>query len=106
MTVVRAPPDVNFDAKFGLPPAEMGSSPPLPTHVVLLGQLVVNAALLLLLQPVFVLTDDRHHPSICPLRVLALSLLATGATYVLHVSGVRPEQTYWGALDLCRRARS
>jgi hypothetical protein len=74
----------NLDAKFGPPPLFA----PLPAHVVLIGQWVVCAVLLALLQPPFVMSEGFETP--CPRRVVVASAVTAAATWALHASGTRP----------------
>ena len=80
--------------------------PPLPWHLVLLGQLAVCAALLLLVQPVFVMTPATSKdavPVVCPTRVLAASVATTAGTWLLHTCGATPQDTFRGACEVLTR---
>lgn len=101
----------NFDAKFGPPPSIVYLVPPMPPHVVLIGQFVICAAVLILIQPPFVLSshfDDgtRHdkNGNLCMLRVLTVAAITVSATYVLQICGVMPGDTFRGACDLVYKA--
>ena len=92
----------NLEAKFGAAPV----LPPLPWHLVLLGQAVVCAALLLLVQPVFVMSPAPTAdgvPVVCPTRVLAASLATAAATWLLHTCGATPHDTFRGACEVLTR---
>lgn len=91
--------DHNFDAKFGPMPPVYG--PPLPVHVVLLGQMVVCAVLLIAVQPPFVASPDGP---VCMTRALSLSVAVATSTYLLHACGAHPGDTFRGACDIVCRA--
>ena len=105
---LRAMPntDSNFDAKFGMAPPEATLAPPLPVHVVLLGQVVVCAAILLVVQPPFVTVTASAGgvPTVCPTRVVAASLGAAGLTYLLHACGAQPADAFRGTCELLYRS--
>ena len=98
--------DRNFDAKFGPAPAFACARAP-PTQLVVLVQVVVCVILLVVLQPPFVLTpgsaDDRV-PTLCMNRVLGVSVLTALGTYLLHLGGAQPSDTFRGACELMYRA--
>lgn len=101
--MVSKMPDQNLDAKFGPAP----TLPPLPWHVVLLGQLAVCVALLVVVQPIFVMTPVSNAtavPTLCPSRVAAAALGTTAATWLLHACGAKPVDTFRGACDVLVRA--
>ena len=92
----------NLESKFGPAPV----LPPLPWHLVILGQIVVCAALLLVVQPVFVMSPAPAAdgvPVVCPTRVLAASLATTATTWLLHTCGATPQDTFRGACEVLTR---
>lgn len=91
----------NLDAKFGPAPA-FHAAPPLPSHVVLLGQLVACVALLLVVQPPFVRAPGE--PFVDMARVLGASVATVGATWLMHCVGAKPADTFRGACELLYRA--
>jgi hypothetical protein len=96
--------DDTLAAKFGPPPPAALLAPPPPTHVVLIGQLVACTALLLALQPPFVLRQTPGTlPTLCPARVATAALVTVGATYVLHAGGARPADCFRGACEMAWR---
>lgn len=72
----------NLCAKFGPPPRL--HAPP-PRDVILPLQFAVCAVLLVIISPPFVMA-----PALCPKRVVAISLMTTCATMVMHKCGTRP----------------
>jgi hypothetical protein len=91
--------DPNLTAKFG--PAPLLVPPHVPPHAVLLGQFVVCAAVLLIVQPSFV-WYRANTP--CPLRVCSASLSAVVATWVMHRCGAQPADAFRGAFGLLSHA--
>ena len=92
----------NFESKFGPPPPTM-----LPPHVVLVGQAAACVALLTVLQPPFALAPPETTDGVsrlCAMRVLVASATTTGATWLLHVCGARPADTFRGACELLVKA--
>ena len=86
-----------------------GPAPPLMATVspqtVLVGQMVVCVVSLLILQPPFVMAPPVGGlgPTMSLSRILALSLAATSATWVLHASGVTPLDSFQGACEVMYR---
>lgn len=96
-----------FAAKFGPPPSAAALSA-MPTHVVLVGQVIVCVALLVVVQPPFVLlpASDAGMPlTVCPTRVLVLALATAAATWTLHTCGAAPGDTFRGACELMKHLR-
>lgn len=95
----------NFDQKFGALPPPSALAPPTPAHVVLLGQMVVCAALLLAVQPPFVMvTGDGGVPTVCVSRVLACCVATAMGTYLMHACGAAPGDTFRGAFEVLHRS--
>ena len=100
--------DPNVVAKFGPIPTVctkvvVNGAPP---YIVLLGQFVVNVALLILIQPPFVSSStDKGDalPFISFQRVVCMAFLATSATWVMNATGTRPIDVCRGAVDVLRR---
>lgn len=96
--------DPHTSAKFGPLPAV--AVPAAPPHVILLGQFVVNVAILVLVQPPFVSSSTAKGdalPFISFQRVLCTSLLTTSATWMMNATGTRPSDVFRGAVDVLRK---
>ena len=91
----------NLESKFGPVPA-YAHAPPLAPHVVLLGQLVACVALLVLLQPPFVLAPGVGAVDMS--RVLAASAATVAGTWAMHACGAHPGDTFRGACEVLYRA--
>ena len=91
----------NLESKFGPAPA-FAHAPPLAPHVILLGQMVVCVALLVVLQPPFVLAPGVGAVDLS--RVLAASAATVGATWAMQTCGAHPGDTFRGACEVFYRA--
>ena len=96
--------DSNFDAKFGQAPIFAYIAP--PAHVVLLGQAAVNAAVLMIVQPSFIVhrQTTESMPRLHLPTLLSVVGLSGVATWLLHVSGATPGDTFRNGCKFMYRA--
>lgn len=97
--------DDNFDAKFGHIPSARKT---VDVKQVALMQWVICVAVLVTLQPPFVLTTRTPHdlrtPPMSIAKIATWSVLTTAAAYALHMSQVTPMRTFTTTCEILHRA--